>query len=62
MIGMILALGAIVWALYQAAGGGREETAIPEGHRQAVEKAEAVEESVNAALQQRMGELEQQSE
>ena len=57
-IGIILALGAIGWALYQASGGGKSEDAVPQEYREAVQKAEDVEATMNDALQQRMEELE----
>ena len=58
LIGLILSLGAIVWVLYQVSGGGRTETAIPEGHQQAIKKAKGVEQTVMDAAQKRMQELE----
>ncbi len=59
-IGLILALGAIAWVLYQASGGEDAETVLSEGHQQALEKAEGVEETVMDATQKRMEALEEQ--
>lgn len=58
LIGMLLALGAIGWALYQGSGGGQSDSAIPEGQRQALEKAGKLEQSLQAAAQQRLEEAE----
>ncbi len=49
LLGMILALGAIGWLLYTAAGGEDAETAIPQGYQQSLEKAQGVQDIVNAA-------------
>lgn len=54
LIGMLLALGAIGWALYQGSGGGQSDSAIPKGQRQALEKAEDLEKSLQAAAQLRL--------
>lgn len=63
LIGLILALGAITWVLYQAAGGGEEkETMIPEGHQQALDRAKGVEQALMDATQKNMQELEQKQE
>ena len=43
LIGMALALGAIVWVMLQAAGGGDAESVIPEGQQQALLKAQGME-------------------
>ncbi len=59
-IGLILALGAIAWVLYQASGGGDSETVLSEGHQQALEKAEGVEETVMDATQKKIDALEAQ--
>ena len=58
LIGLILSLGAIVWVLYQAAGGDKAETGIPEGHQQAIEKAQGVEQALMDATRKNMQELE----
>ncbi len=54
LIGMILSLGAIVWVMYQAAGGGEAETAIPQGYQQSLEKAENLEQDLQATIEQRL--------
>jgi len=54
LIGLVLALGAIGWVLYQAAGGDRAETAVPEGHREALEKARSLESTLQAQVQEQL--------
>ena len=61
LIGMILALGAIGWVLYQASGGKDGDGAIPESYQQSMDKAKGVEQSVQQATQQRMQALEGES-
>lgn len=62
LIGMILALGAIVWVLMRATDGGDAETVIPAGYQQSLEKAEGLEQSVQDAANVRMRELEEKAE
>jgi len=59
LIGMLLALGAIGWVLYQASGGKEGDGAIPESYQQSLKKAEGVEQTVQEAAQLRMKEIEQ---
>lgn len=59
LIGMILALGAIGWVLYQASGGKEGDGAIPESYQQSMEKAEGVEQTVKDAAQLRLQEIDQ---
>jgi len=59
LIGMLLALGAIGWVLYQASGGKEGDGAIPESYQQSLKKAEGVEQTVQEAAQLRMQEIEQ---
>jgi hypothetical protein len=59
LIGLILSLGAITWVLYQASGGSNAETAIPEGHLQALGKAQSVEQTMMDASKRHMQELEE---
>ena len=61
-IGLILALGAIGWVLYQASGGKDGDGAIPESYQQSMEKAESVEQTVQDATQQRLQNLDQQGQ
>jgi hypothetical protein len=58
-IGIILALGAIGWVLYQASGVKEDDGAIPQGYQQSMEKAQDVEQTVQDAAQQRLQELDQ---
>ena len=57
LIGMILALGAIGWVLYQASGGRDGDGAIPESYQQSIHKAESTEQKVKDAAQLRLQEL-----
>ena len=58
IIGLVLSLGAIVWVMMQAAGGGDAETVIPEGHQQALQKAEGLEESMQESLNDKLKSME----
>ena len=62
LIGMILALGAIGWVLYQASGGKDSESAIPESYQQSMQKAEGVEQTVQDAAQQRLQEMDERNQ
>ena len=61
ILGMLLSLGAIVWVLYQAAGGGEAETVIPESYQQSLNTAKGVEKSMQNALKQRMAEEQEET-
>ena len=54
LLGMILALGAIGWVLYNASGGGEAESIIPESYQQSLDKAKGVESMVKDSAQQRL--------
>lgn len=58
LLGMILALGAIGWVLYNASGGGEADSIIPESYQQSLDKAQGVESMVKDAAEQRMDSLE----
>ena len=60
LIGLVLALGAITWIMYQVSGGDDAETVIPEGHQRALQKAGGLEQSLQDASQKRMQELEEE--
>jgi len=60
-LGLILALGAICWVLYRAAGGGEAETIIPQAQQQSLEKAKGVEQSMQDAARKSMEEAEEKS-
>lgn len=51
LLGMILAFGAIAWVLYQAAGGGEAETAIPAEYQKSLDKAKDVEQALQEAAE-----------
>ena len=57
ILGMILSLGAIVWVLYQSAGGGDAETVVSQGHQDAIKKAGSLEQSLQADVQQKLESL-----
>ena len=54
LLGMILALGAIGWILYNAAGGDKAESIIPESYQQSLDKAKGVESMVKDSAEQRL--------
>ncbi|TDG15512.1 hypothetical protein E2F43_04590 [Seongchinamella unica] len=54
LLGMILALGAIGWILYNAAGGDEAESIIPESYQQSLDKAKGVESMVKDSAEQRL--------
>lgn len=60
-IGLILALGAVCWVLYQAAGGGEAETAIPAEYQKSLNTAKGVEDAMQEAARKSMEEAEKQS-
>ena len=59
LIGLVLALGAIVWVMMQLAGGSDAETMVPESHQQALEKAEGLEENLQQDLDKKMQDLQE---
>lgn len=59
LIGMVLALGAIMWVLFQSSGGGDAETVIPESYQQSLDKANSVEQSLQEATLKRMQALDE---
>jgi hypothetical protein len=61
-IGIILALGAIGWVLYQASGGKDGDGAIPESYQQSMQKAGSVEQTVQDAAQQRLQDLDKRDQ
>ena len=58
LLGMLLALGAMGWVLYNASGSGESDTIIPESYQQSLDKAQGVEEMVKDAAEQRLNSLE----
>jgi hypothetical protein len=62
LIGLILSLGAIMWVLYQASGGGKSESIIPQEHVRSMEKAESVEQSLQEATQLQMKKIDELSQ
>ena len=62
LLGMILALGAIMWVLFQASGGDKADGIIPEEYQKSMEKAEGVEKTIQDAAQLRLQELDEGSQ
>ena len=62
LLGMILALGAIVWVLLQASGGGEGDGVIPQSYLQSMDKAQDVELNLQDTAQQRLQELDEGSQ
>jgi hypothetical protein len=62
LIGMILALGVIMWIMFQAAGGDKADGIIPQEYQKSMEKAEGVEKTVHDAAQLRLQELDENSQ
>lgn len=60
-IGLILALGAVCWALYRAAGGGEAETVIPPEYQKSLDTAKGMEDAMQEAARKTMEEAEAQS-
>lgn len=58
ILGMVLALGAVTWVLYQAAGGGEAETAIPAEYQKSIDKAKDVEQTLKDAAQKSVDDAE----
>lgn len=58
LLGMILALGAIGWVMYNASGGKDATSAIPTGYQESMEKARGVEQTVKDASQVQIPALE----
>ena len=61
LLGMVLALGAIGWVLYQASGGKDADGVIPESYQLSMKKAEGVEQSVQEASLLRMQDIDEKS-
>ena len=58
IIGLILALGAISWTLYQRAGGGEAETVITVEQQKSIDKARDLEQAMRDASQRSMQQAE----
>lgn len=54
LIGMILALGVIVWVMVQASGGSDSQSVVAEGHQEALEKAKSVESALQEASERNL--------
>ena len=59
LISLVISLGAIMWVLYQMAGGDEAEGIVSQEHLQSMEKARSVEKTVQDTAQQRMKELDE---
>ena len=59
LLGLLVALGIIGWILYGGSGSGRDaDGVVPEGYRQSMDQARAVEQSVQDAAQKSLHKLE----
>ncbi|CAA0116387.1 Uncharacterised protein [Halioglobus japonicus] len=54
ILGLVLALGAISWALYQMAGNGEEGSVITAEHQKSLDKAKQLEQAMKDASQRSM--------
>ena len=61
LLGLMLALGAICWLLYQASGGGAAKTAVPVEYQKSVEKANNVGKAMEDAARKSMEDAEKRS-
>ena len=61
LLGMLLALGAIGWVLYTGSGGGKNDGVIPEGYQQSMDKAEDVEDTIRADVEDKLKALDEDS-
>ena len=59
LLSMIISLGAIMWVLFQMAGGDDADGIIPEEHIQSMEKAKSVEQTVQDAAAQRLKDIDE---
>ena len=59
-IGMLLALGAITWVLYQASGGGEADSVIPQSQQESLEKAKNLEKALQLQTQKRLQDLDEE--
>jgi hypothetical protein len=57
-IGLILALGAISWTLYQTAGRGEADTVIPAEYQKSIDTAKDLEQAMTNASQRSIQEAE----
>tara|TARA_R110002072_G_scaffold935_10_gene7675 strand:- start:5918 stop:6106 length:189 start_codon:yes stop_codon:yes gene_type:complete len=57
-LGLILALGAIGWTLYQVAGGGEAETVVPAEYQKSIDTANGLEQAIQDASQKSMHQAE----
>lgn len=51
LLGMVLALGVIVWVMVQASGGGQSESVVSQGQQQALDKAQRLESKLQTATE-----------
>ena len=59
LIGLVLSLGAIMWVMYQMAGGEDADGIISQEQQRSMKKAEGVEQTLQDAAQLRMRELDE---
>lgn len=54
LISKLLALGAIAWVLVNASGKGPDQGVVPESHQEPINKAQALEQSLEDAAQDKI--------
>ncbi|MEH6633914.1 MAG: hypothetical protein V7700_00290 [Halioglobus sp.] len=59
LLGMVLALGAIMWVLFRASGGSEGDGIIPQEYQKSMEKAEGVEQSLQDAADLQLKKLDE---
>lgn len=59
LLGLVLALAAIGWAFFEFSGGGENSEGIPEPYRESLEKAEAVEKTLDDSARKTIEQLEE---
>ena len=61
LLGMVLALAAIGWALFEFSGGDENSDAIPEPYRESLEKAQDVEKTLGDSARKTMEQLDKEN-
>ena len=59
LLSMVISLGAVMWVLFQMAGGDDADGIIPQEQLQSMEKAKGVEQTVQDAAQQRLKDIDE---
>jgi preprotein translocase subunit SecG len=62
LIGIVIALGLMMWVLFYSSGGNESEGVIPASYMESLEKAEGVEQTLQDSMQQRLQDLDESSQ